>query len=91
MGKELEPLARLGGPSGLLSLLEGCSVLMFLQVQQLATIRDSLEARGEPAGPGTLLGLLAHMKKEIQSQSAQVNQALREARSAPEASEGSPS
>jgi hypothetical protein len=80
----VEP-AKTPGASRLLSLLEGCSVLMFLQVQQLATIRESLEAMGEPSGPGTLLGLLAHMKKEIQSQSAEVNQVLREARSAPEA------
>lgn len=83
-----EPLAKtLGGADAPMSaerVLERCSVVFFLTIQQLATVRDALEADGYPTGPGTTLGLIAHMKKQIQEQAAEIR-AL-QARSAPEAS-----
>lgn len=53
-------------------LLERCSVLFFLQCQQIAAIRESLEFEGFPPGPGTTLGTLAHMKREIQDQCKEI-------------------
>jgi hypothetical protein len=52
--------------------LERCSVLFFLQCQQLSAIRDTLENLGESDGPGTAISLIAHMKKEIQDQDAEI-------------------
>ena len=84
----LEPSGKTPQEPGtaLRSALEGCCVLFFLQVQQLAAIRDSLEARGEQGGPGTPLGTIAFMKREIKSQWDVVQQALKSP-----SPEGSPS
>lgn len=80
VGQEMEGKHRDGSAiaSPALRALERSNVVFFLLVQQMATIRDFLASEGYPDGPGTSIGLLAHMKKEVQEQSAE-NRAILQA------------
>jgi hypothetical protein len=76
-GMEQKEILEPASPDASRRILEGCSALFFMQVQQLAGIRDTLQFANAPEGPGTTLGTIAHMKKEIQEQDAEVRQALK--------------
>jgi hypothetical protein len=94
-GMEQKEILEPASPDASRRILEGCSALFFMQVQQLAGIRDTLQFANAPEGPGTTLGTIAHMKKEIQEQDAEVRQALKALAAQPadasEAEQSSPS